>query len=142
MGGSYRNHAGSFSVASRNNNNHKFYPIIIDSVTPAGVRSFNDKCRGKWTNILMSSLLVVVVPESHFLTLAVSPRLSVSLSSAMRSIDVMDDKYFYERESNSFLETLLEFHRSRGTPIPRFPVVAGKKVDLFKLYNTVTELGG
>ena len=67
---------------------------------------------------------------------------SVSLSSAMRSIDVMDDKYFYERESNSFLETLLEFHRSRGTPIPRFPVVAGKKVDLFKLYNTVTELGG
>ena len=54
----------------------------------------------------------------------------------------MDDKYFYEKESSSFLETLFEFHRSRGTPIPRFPVIGGKNIDLFKLYNTVTELGG
>ena len=60
----------------------------------------------------------------------------------MASADIMDDKYFYEKESNSFLETLLEFHRNRGTPIPRFPVVGGQKIDLFKLYNAVTEFGG
>ena len=54
----------------------------------------------------------------------------------------MDDKYFYEKESSCFLETLLEFHRNRGTPIPRFPVIGGKNIDLFKLYNTVAELGG
>ena len=45
-------------------------------------------------------------------------------------------------EKSKFMEALIKFHRSRGTPIIRHPVMGQRNVDLFKLYHFVKEFGG
>ncbi|CAD5117237.1 DgyrCDS6033 [Dimorphilus gyrociliatus] len=48
----------------------------------------------------------------------------------------------YVRQRESFLAELEQFHRIRGTPFKRVPIVSGKVIDLYSLYNRVTALGG
>ena len=46
------------------------------------------------------------------------------------------------KEECHFMEVLAKFHRARGTPIIRHPVMGQKSVDLFKLHHFVKEYGG
>ncbi|XP_075253130.1 uncharacterized protein LOC142344930 [Convolutriloba macropyga] len=42
----------------------------------------------------------------------------------------------------SFFCELVKFHSERGTPLPRFPTIAGQFIDLFELYCAVINRGG
>lgn len=52
------------------------------------------------------------------------------------------DAEAYDREYDSFLKQLEEFHQQRGTPFKRLPRINGKGVDLYLLYVVVTARGG
>lgn len=45
-------------------------------------------------------------------------------------------------ERQQFFRRLLDFHRDRGTPIPKMPVLGKREVDLFELYERVKARGG
>ncbi|MGH0137312.1 UNVERIFIED_CONTAM: hypothetical protein FKN15_069948 [Acipenser sinensis] len=46
------------------------------------------------------------------------------------------------RKGLAFLDELRQFHRSRGSPFKKIPVVGGRELDLHALYTRVTTLGG
>ncbi|RXM29926.1 AT-rich interactive domain-containing protein 2 [Acipenser ruthenus] len=46
------------------------------------------------------------------------------------------------RKGLAFLDELRQFHRSRGSPFKKIPVVGGRELDLHALYTRVATLGG
>ncbi|XP_076444458.1 uncharacterized protein LOC143282674 [Babylonia areolata] len=61
----------------------------------------------------------------------------------MANVKVLNkDPFTYAEERRRFLEDLQRFHTSRGTPFDRIPRIGGREVDLYRLYRTVTDLGG
>lgn len=53
-----------------------------------------------------------------------------------------DDSIPYDKEKESFLRELQEFHEKRGTPFRDGPKISGRLVDLHQLYELVTSEGG
>ncbi|XP_055917031.1 AT-rich interactive domain-containing protein 2 isoform X2 [Eupeodes corollae] len=47
-----------------------------------------------------------------------------------------------EQDRGTFFRALQSFHESRNTPITRLPKINGQEVDLYVLYNEVTNRGG
>jgi hypothetical protein len=45
-------------------------------------------------------------------------------------------------ERQQFFRQLLDFHRDRGSPIPKMPVLGKREVDLHELYERVKQRGG
>ncbi|XP_061176440.1 AT-rich interactive domain-containing protein 2-like isoform X2 [Saccostrea echinata] len=52
------------------------------------------------------------------------------------------DPFTYQQEKDEFMSTLKQFHRNRGTPIGKNPVIGGKEVDMYLLYRQVIKFGG
>ncbi|KAK7107364.1 AT-rich interactive domain-containing protein 2-like [Littorina saxatilis] len=52
------------------------------------------------------------------------------------------DPFTYAEDRRSFLQDLQRFHTSRGTPFDRIPQIAGREIDLYRLYRRVIDLGG
>ncbi|KAL0272764.1 UNVERIFIED_CONTAM: hypothetical protein PYX00_005615 [Menopon gallinae] len=57
-------------------------------------------------------------------------------------MDRFDDPKSYRQKRESFTRSLHHFHETRGTPFKKIPQFCGKEVDLFRLYNVVTQRGG
>lgn len=52
------------------------------------------------------------------------------------------DPFTYQQEKDEFMSTLKQFHRNRGTPIGKSPVIGGREIDLYLLYRQVIKFGG
>uniref|UniRef100_A0A915C6U8 ARID domain-containing protein n=1 Tax=Parascaris univalens TaxID=6257 RepID=A0A915C6U8_PARUN len=52
------------------------------------------------------------------------------------------DSEEYGEERDQFTAQLYKFHEERGTPINRAPILGGKDIDMFRLYNVVQAYGG
>lgn len=52
------------------------------------------------------------------------------------------DPVTYQRERDSFIRELRQFHESRGTPFRKIPKINGHEIDLYLLYVLVTAHGG
>ncbi|VDK81120.1 unnamed protein product [Litomosoides sigmodontis] len=61
-------------------------------------------------------------------------------SSSSESENSTDEEYGEERDQ--FTAQLYKFHEERGTPINRAPILGGKDIDMFRLYNVVQRYGG
>ncbi|MCP9259702.1 Iron-sulfur cluster assembly enzyme ISCU, mitochondrial [Dirofilaria immitis] len=61
-------------------------------------------------------------------------------SSTSESDNTSDEEYGEERDQ--FTAQLYKFHEERGTPINRAPILGGKDIDMFRLYNMVQRYGG
>ncbi|EJW87870.1 hypothetical protein WUBG_01220 [Wuchereria bancrofti] len=61
-------------------------------------------------------------------------------SSSSESESSSDEEYGEERDQ--FTAQLYKFHEERGTPINRAPILGGKDIDMFRLYNVVQRYGG
>ncbi|CAG9531609.1 unnamed protein product [Cercopithifilaria johnstoni] len=61
-------------------------------------------------------------------------------SSSSASESSTDEEYGEERDQ--FTAQLYKFHEERGTPINRAPILGGKDIDMFRLYNVVQRYGG
>uniref|UniRef100_A0A0R3S0U5 ARID domain-containing protein n=1 Tax=Elaeophora elaphi TaxID=1147741 RepID=A0A0R3S0U5_9BILA len=61
-------------------------------------------------------------------------------SSSSDSASNTDEEYGEERDQ--FTAQLYKFHEERGTPINRAPILGGKDIDMFRLYNVVQRYGG
>uniref|UniRef100_A0A8R1TWE8 ARID domain-containing protein n=1 Tax=Onchocerca volvulus TaxID=6282 RepID=A0A8R1TWE8_ONCVO len=61
-------------------------------------------------------------------------------SSSSESESSTDEEYGEERDQ--FTAQLYKFHEERGTPINRAPILGGKDIDMFRLYNMVQRYGG
>ncbi|KAL3985121.1 ARID/BRIGHT DNA binding domain family protein [Acanthocheilonema viteae] len=61
-------------------------------------------------------------------------------SSSSESESSTDEEYGEERDQ--FTAQLYKFHEERGTPINRAPILGGKDIDMFRLYNVVQRYGG
>ncbi|KAL8617896.1 hypothetical protein ACOMHN_016552 [Nucella lapillus] len=61
----------------------------------------------------------------------------------MANVKVLNkDPFTYAEERRRFLEDLQRFHTTRATPFDRIPQIGGREIDLYRLYRTVTDLGG
>ncbi|VDN05444.1 unnamed protein product [Thelazia callipaeda] len=61
-------------------------------------------------------------------------------SSSSEEESSSDEEYGEERDQ--FIAQLYKFHEERGTPINRAPILGGKDIDMFRLYNVVQRFGG
>lgn len=52
------------------------------------------------------------------------------------------DVQTYQREYDSFMKDLQQFHANRGSRLNKIPSIGGKDVDLYLLYTKVTAMGG
>lgn len=48
----------------------------------------------------------------------------------------------YQKQYKIFMTKLFKFHEQNGTPIKRLPLLGGKELDLYHLYQKVQSLGG
>uniref|UniRef100_A0A9J2PGC7 ARID domain-containing protein n=1 Tax=Ascaris lumbricoides TaxID=6252 RepID=A0A9J2PGC7_ASCLU len=67
-----------------------------------------------------------------------SRRSVVESSSSSEATDSEE----YGEERDQFTAQLYKFHEERGTPINRAPILGGKDIDMFRLYNVVQAYGG
>ncbi|KAJ1630794.1 hypothetical protein T492DRAFT_906517 [Pavlovales sp. CCMP2436] len=72
------------------------------------------------------------------------PRFMLDTCSVRVTVEPQRVHELFERDGvrMKFIAELREFLEARGTPLARIPVVAGRDLDLYKLYRTVTAIGG